>query len=190
MACPVGQEMEHKQTNERLVTMKKIKITEQSTETLKADLGAREAAYNNSAVEFRNSKGAEVSCPSNLIDRHGKYAGPIEDKASFEKYLAVYFRANHEAKKGALNGADVRMSAGSTMRTGVRISSTVKGIDPSKAKVGHQFAMAQRMAKEIHAIRSELEARANVERIAAETAAKAQAEASILEALIGTPVAA
>ena len=169
---------------------RKIKITEQAVEILKGELSTLEHTYNSAAIEFRNSKGETVACPINLIDRLGRYAGPAEDKASFAQYVAVYFRATHEATKGAKAGAECRLSAGSSARNGVRVTSTVKGLDPKKADVASQYATAQRIARDIHAIQTELARRANVEKIAADAAAAAKAEADTREYLGMAPVAA
>lgn len=169
---------------------RKIKITEQAVEILSAELATLESTRATSAIEFRNSKGETVVCPINLVDRLGKYAGPAEDKEAFGKYVAVYFRAEHESKKGVEKGAECRLSAGQSARNGVRVTLTVKGLDPKKADVASQYAMAQKIAKDIHAIQTELARRANVEKIAADAAAAAKAEADTREYLGMAPVAA
>src|SRR5436190_350399 len=162
----------------------KVKIADKATDVLKAELGALESTYNGATIEFRNSKGIDCTCPANLIDRLGNYAGPADDKEAKQAYLNVYFRSTHEARKGAEAGGSVRLSVGESFK-GVRVTSTVKGLDAAKAKVSHQYAVAQKLAREIHAIRVELEARAQVEREAAEIESKAKADADVMVALMG-----
>lgn len=156
-------------------------IQSATIETLKAELGTLEAVYNRTSIEFKNSKGEIKTCPANLIDRLGRYAGPDDSRVK-QAYLDVYFKATHEARKAAERGCDVRLSAGSSAKAGVRVSSTVKGIEPAKAPVADQFAAAQKLAKSIHAIRDELDRRNKAEEI------KTFNDAAT-EALLGKPVA-
>lgn len=157
--------------------MKAKDIASATLETLKAELGILEATYNKSEISFKNSKGETKTCPINLIDRLGRYAGPDDAKVK-QAYLDVYFKSTHEAKKAADRGCDVRLSAGSSAKAGVRVTSTVKGIEEKSAPVSAQFAAAQRIAKSIHAIREEID-----RRNAAEKAA--ELNKAVLEALMG-----
>lgn len=156
-------------------------IKSATVEALKAELGTLEAVYNRTSIEFKNSKGEVKTCAANLIDRLGRYAGP-DDAAIKQSYLDVYFKATHEARKAAEQGCEVRLSAGSSAKAGVRVSSTVKGIEASKAPVADQFAAAQKLARSIHLIRDELDRRNKVEEVKTFNAAA-------VEALLGKPVA-
>ena len=158
--------------------MKAKLIAEASIETLKAELGTLEAIYNKSEITFKNSKGDLKTCPINLIDRLGRYAGPDDAKVK-QAYLDVYFKATHEAKKAADKGADVRLSAGNSVKAGVRVTSTVKGIEEKSAPVSAQFAAAQKIAKSIHAIREEIDKRSAAEKAA-------EFNKAVIEALMGS----
>jgi hypothetical protein len=165
--------------------MKASAIAEATIDTLKAELGTLEAVYNKSEISFKNSKGEIKTCAINLIDRLGRYAGPDDAKVK-QAYLDVYFKSTHEAKKAADSGCDVRLSAGNSVKAGVRVTSTVKGIEEKSAPVSAQFAAAQKIAKSIHAIREEIDKRID-RRNAAEKAAEKAAELNkaVLEALMG-----
>lgn len=168
----------------------KIKLSEMDLATLKTELGLLENRYNSGAIEFKNSKGKVVSCPANLIDRLGNYAGPdretAEGKPLHDQFMAVFFKMQDEMRKGANNGAELKAIAGSNAKAGtVRIATSARGIDVKSARVGDQVALVQKMAKKIHEIRQELDRRAAAERAAAEAADKAKELAVQLEALMG-----
>ena len=140
-------------------TMKSSVIEAMTNEQLQAEIGKFEASYNSSAIEFKNARGLPCTCPANLIDRNGRFAGDkATDSAGFDKYMATYLRVRHEAAKG---DGSASVSSGKETLT---VRTCVKGIDASKAKVSTQWEAAQALAKTIHKLRAELEARTNAEK--------------------------
>lgn len=156
-------------------TMKSSVIEAMSNEQLQAEIGKFEASYNSVAVEFKNSKGDVVSCPANLIDRAGRFAGDrATDKAGFDKYMSAYLKVRHEAAKG---DGSASVSSGKETLT---VRTTVRGIDHKSAKVSVQWEAAQSIAKTIYKLRTVLNERTQAEN-------KAKFDADVLEALLGKP---
>jgi hypothetical protein len=141
-------------------TMKQSVIEAMTNEQLQAEIGKFEASYNSSAIEFKNSKGLVVACPANLIKPDGSFAGDKEsDKASFDTYISVYLKVKHEADKAKNGSASV--SSGKETLT---IRTCSKGIEFKQGPVSTQWHAAQALAKTIHKLRAELEARTNAEK--------------------------
>lgn len=170
--------------------MKTVKVQDRTTETLQADLGTLKAEYNKRQITFKNSKGEARTLDYNRVDRNGAFVGDRESEMEqWDSYVAVGFKVQHEQKKAINKGATLALKAGHSVRQGVSSANTRTSRMPAKeTPVVIQLAHAQRMAKEIRDIETELAARAEASRLQAEATAKAAADKALLDAMMA-PVA-
>lgn len=162
--------------------MKKTKVQDRATDTLQTELGALKAEYNRRSIEFKNSKGEVRELAYNRVDRNGAFVGDRETEMSqWDAYVAVAFKAQHEQKKSVNAGeGNLAVKAGHSIKQGVASCNVRTSRMVAKgAAVTVALAHAQRMAKDIRDIETELTAR---------TEEKQKADAELAAALMSRPM--
>jgi hypothetical protein len=161
----------------------KVTLQNKDTKTLTTDLGVLQAKYNGEVIEFKNSKGETRSLAYNRIDRLGRFIGDRDSETeAWDTFVAICFRATHEQKKSVQTGASVAVKAGHSIKMGTCSASTrTSKMVANKCDTVVALAHAQKLAKAIHDIQTELSARAEAEK----EKAKEAADKELLEALMG-----
>lgn len=173
--------------------MKRTKVQERESATLQTELGGLQTEYNGRSIEFKNAKGEARTLSYNRVDRNGAFVGDRETEVeAWDCYVAVAFKAQHEQKRALNSGeASLALKAGHSLKQGVASVNVRTSRMPSNgAGVTIQLARAQKLAKEIREIQTELAARAEAARVKAESETKAKADAELEAALMMRPVAA
>lgn len=160
----------------------KVTLQDKDTGVLTTELGALQTQYNGETIEFKNSKGEKVSLAYNRIDRLGRFIGDRDTETeAWNVFMAVSFRAAHEQKKAVQKGASLAVKAGHSVKMGTCSAATrTSRMVAKECDTVVALAHAQKLAKAIFDIQTELSARAEAEK----AKAKEAADKELLEAMM------